>query len=121
MASLRTLGMITLLFGIALSDGCHRPTLDKTELAAIRSGAMRLMRTDASPPDRDPDPDALPEAIRRLQPDHVIVRRNSVDIITKSWFDGGWGYYVTVDRAAPSMPIGCYLPIGDNIYWHNPC
>lgn len=118
MASLQTLGMVVLLFGILLSGGCHRPTLDKAEVAAIRSGAMRLMRIA---PDRNPDPDLLPEAIRRLQPDLVIVRRDSVEIITKSWFDGGWGYHVTARRPAPPMPDRCYLALADNIYWHGPC
>jgi len=51
----------------------------------------------------------------------VIVRRQSVDIITTSWFDGGWGYHVIDDRSPSALPDACYHLVGKDIYWHDPC
>ncbi len=122
MMSLRTRLALLLLTTIVLADGCHRPTLDHSELAAIRSGAVRLMRMQATQPSHDePASDDWPIAIQQLRPDRVIVRQQSVYIITTSWFDGGWGYYVTHDRSATALPNVCYRPIGKDVYWHDPC
>ncbi len=114
--------MFAALTSIILSDGCHRPTLDQTELAAIRSGAVRLMQMQARQPSHDnPASTDWPIPIQRLRPDRVIVRQQSVDIITTPWFDGGWGYYVTDDRSATALPNACYRMVGEDIYWHTPC
>ena len=69
----------------------------------------------------DPARADWPIAIQQLRPDRVIVRRQSVDIITTSWFDGGWGYYVIDDRSPSALPNACYRLVGKDIYWHDPC
>ncbi len=110
--------MVTLLFAIALSDGCHRPTLDQAELAALAADATTLkampatMHVEGPVAERD-----WPAAIRRLDPERVVVRGESVELLVSSYFDGGWGYYITSHTAA----YCCSSAVGPNIYWHEPC
>ncbi len=62
-----------------------------------------------------------PLAVARLQPEMVIVQRGKVRIITKPYFDGGWGYEVVLNKEDLGMPFTCYDELPQSVYWHGPC
>ena len=65
--------------------------------------------------------DRWPPAIASLKPYSVTVRLGMVDITTKPYFDGGWGYGVASDKRNLTMLMKCWSELGHNVYWHGPC
>lgn len=63
----------------------------------------------------------LPPAIASLQPRFVLVGRNGVDIVTRPFMDGGWGYNVPRTKADLPMPADCYSEPVRGVFWHGPC
>jgi hypothetical protein len=76
---------------LALLSGCERPTRDLTKLKAIKVEAQLLMR--AYPIDADPPKAQWPHTIASLEPDFVMINADGVHITTRTYFDGGWGYF----------------------------
>lgn len=64
--------------------------------------------------------DRWPPVIARLMPEVVFVQSDSVDIVIKSYFDGGWGYYVPLNDREHPEPKGRYSELGHNVYWYHP-
>lgn len=109
-----------ILAAIVLLIACEpRPTWDRTRLKAIRAEAELLM---AKPPatDRDLPKAAWPQTIAGLHPEFVSVYADGVEIMTKPYFDGGWGYFVPRDPRTPPQPAGRFEMAGEGVYWHHP-
>lgn len=105
---------------LALLAGCERPTHDQSLLAAINAEARMLMlahpaETSTTVPKRQ-----WPYAIASLEPERVTVYPDGVDISTKPYFDGGWGYFVSRDERESPEPTGRFSKLGQGIYWYHP-
>lgn len=105
-------------------SGCHRPISDLEQLKAIRTEAQALMKTH--PPEQPSNPQDIPKgqwpaAITRLQPVNVTVNAWGVGIVTKVYFDGGYGYDVPRTKADLPMPAACYSEPSQGVFWHGPC
>lgn len=109
---------------LALLGGCDGPTPNSAKLQAIKVEADALA---ARHPIRSPDnwvdvpKKQWPPAIASLQPDLVTVHHWGVDITTKPYFDGGWGYQVAQNKSDLPMPEGCYREMHQGVFWHGPC
>ena len=109
---------------LALLGGCDRPIFHMTRLQQVRTEAFLLMRShpvDPASNARDVPRTEWPPAIASLNPVWVDVRVGSVDIITREFFDGGWGYNVPRSKRDLSMPARCYSEPSEGVYWHGPC
>jgi hypothetical protein len=47
----------------------------------------------AYPIDADPPKAQWPHTIASLEPDFVMINADGVHITTRTYFDGGWGYF----------------------------
>jgi hypothetical protein len=108
------------LFGlaaIAMVGGCTQPTHNPATLAAIKSEAETLMqaRAQGSVPEADWTP-----AIAGLKPKFVTVYPEGVDIVTKPYFDGGYGYFVLRDGQHLPDPRERYSTLNHGVYWYRP-
>ena len=100
--------------------GCSRPTRDHAILAAVKTESLALMRSHPSKVDHPLSKRDWPSQIARLQPTLVSVDQDSVNIMVKPYFDGGYGYYVIkTGRALPGPPER-YSKLDDGIYWYRP-
>ena len=113
-----------LTIAVLVTTGCNRPISDAAELSAIRREAMALMETH--PPQLSPGYTSVakqdwPAAIARLRPEAITVHTWGVDITTKPYFDGGWGYEVPRKKADLPMPAACYSEPSEGVFWHGPC
>jgi hypothetical protein len=105
-------------------SGCNRPISDAKKLEAIRAEAQALMKTH--PPERPRTwrkvpKEQWPATIAGLHPEDVTVHAWGVDIMTKAYFDGGYGYEVPRSKANLPMPAACYSEPGQGVFWHGPC
>ena len=115
---------IAILAGLGTYSAFPHPTHDQTELKAIAAESQRLIATyPISPTEQRADVprDKWPPAIARLKPDSVIVRHGMVDIRTKPYFDGGWGYGFAWDKQNLPMMVECWSELGYGVFWHGPC
>ncbi len=108
----------------SILGGCNRPVSDAELLSAIRAEAQRLMKTH--PPEqpgkwKDIPKDQWPTAISSLHPEAVTVYVWGVDITTKAYLDGGYGYEVPRSKADLPMPAACYSEPSQGVFWHGPC
>lgn len=113
-----------LVAAFSILGGCNRPVSDAEQLKAIQAEAQILMKTHA--PSRlskwkDVPKDQWPTAISSLHPEAVTVHASGVDIMTKAYFDGGYGYEVPRSKADLLMPAACYSESSQGVFWHDPC
>jgi hypothetical protein len=109
------------LTAILLLVACEpQPTGDKARLRAVRAEAQMLMATGAPQGDRDVPKQAWPQTIAALHPEFVWVGPEGVEIMTRPYFDGGWGYFVPRDPRRPPTPEGRFEQAGEGVYWHHP-
>ena len=113
------IGGLAIIAILASLTGCRQPVQDTVTLQAIEREAKALAaRTPASqqfvPKSR------WPHHIAQLDPMSVTISPDGVDILTKPYFDGGWGYFITLDsrKGPPSGPH--FSKIGHDIYWYQP-
>ena len=109
---------------IAFLSGCNRPISDTAKLEAIRAEAQVLMNT--RPPEqpkswRKVPKEQWPATIAGLDPEDVMVHTWGVEIMTKAYFDGGYGYEVPRSKADLPMAASCYSEPGKGVFWHGPC
>ncbi|WP_448663533.1 hypothetical protein ACG3SL_02345 [Sphingomonas sp. CJ20] len=93
-------------------------------MKAIAADAQRLMAAyPLGPSDRSLwlPKGKWPAAIARLRPAYVIVSHRAVEITTKPFFDGGWGYGFARDKRDLGMLAECWSELGEGMYWHGPC
>ncbi|WP_109807428.1 hypothetical protein [Sphingosinithalassobacter portus] len=112
------------ILALFLIASCAFPTWSAAKREAIgtesRSLMARIVVTPEQPGHQLP-PDQWPHEIASLNPVSVTVEWWGVDIVTKSWMDGGWGYHIPRDSNVLPMPRGCYSEIADGVFWHEPC
>lgn len=109
---------------LVLLTGCERPTHDQTALKAIKTESEMLMKAYPIVPTKgwtDVPKSQWPPAIAKLHPQSVTVHEWGVDISTKPYFDGGWGYMIPRREKDVPMPAGCYSEPGPGVFWHGPC
>ena len=110
--------------GLIELGGCDRPIFNMEKLPRVKAEALVLMRThpiELRASGRDVPKAEWPPAIASLDPKWVSVRQGSVDIMTRPFFDGGWGYNVPrLERDLP-MPRRCYSEPAAGVFWHGPC
>lgn len=109
---------------LVLLGGCDWPTYNPTKLKAIKVEAEALVANHPiKPPNHwvDVPKQQWPPTIAKLQPEFVTVHQWGVDITTKPYFDGGWGYQVAKNKRDLPMPEGCYREMYQNVFWHGPC
>jgi len=105
-------------------SGCNWPISDAKKLEVIRAEAQALMKTHL--PERLRTWRKVPEGqwpatIAGLHPEDVTVHTWGVDIMTKAYFDGGYGYEVPRRKANLPMPAACYSEPSQGVFWHGPC
>jgi hypothetical protein len=111
-------------FAAVILGGCDRPVFNMMKLQRVRTEALSLMRTHPVGPaarEREIPKAEWPPTIARLHPQAVTVRVGGVDISTRPFFDGGWGYYVPRGKRDLPMPPECYSEPSKGLFWHGPC
>ncbi|WP_404338862.1 hypothetical protein AB2M62_07105 [Sphingomonas sp. MMS12-HWE2-04] len=112
------------LMALALYCVLPHPTQDQMQLEAIAAESRHLMVThplDPSEQRADIPKGQWPPAIAKLEPYSVTVRHGMLDITTKPFFDGGWGYGFALDKRDLTMLVECWSELGRGVYWHGPC
>ena len=115
---------IAILVGIGIYSAFPHPTDNEATLRAVAFESRSLLKTHpTSTTDQSVDvpKSAWPASIASLKPYSVIVRPGMVDITTKPFFDGGWGYGFTADKRQLTMLVECWSELRHNVYWHGPC
>ncbi|MDF2999161.1 MAG: hypothetical protein K0R27_4798 [Xanthobacteraceae bacterium] len=108
----------------SILSGCNRPISNAEQLTEIRGEAQTLMKTNALDQKKrweEVPKDKWPTAISSLHPEAVTVHVWGVDIRTKAYFDGGYGYQVPRSKADLPMPAACYSEPIPGLFWHGPC
>lgn len=115
---------IAILIALGIYSSFPHPTHDQATLRLVAAESRRLMaayplsqRTQfvIVPKDR------WPSTIAKLKPDSVIVSSGMVDITTRPFFHGGWGYGFAPDKRNLTMLVECWSELGSDVYWHGPC
>lgn len=118
-----TIPIITLI-ALAIYCAFPHPIHNQAELNAIAVESRRLMATYPLGPSAqraDVPKGKWPPTIAKLKPYSVTVRHGMVDIQTKPFFDGGWGYGFAPDKQDLTMLVECWSELGHGVYWHGPC
>lgn len=108
---------------MSLVGGCNRPVPDPAKLKAIRTESQALMTqhpVSAGGVYRVPQDD-WPPVLRSLHPEMITVYHWGVDVRTKAYFDGGWGYNVPRNKRDLPMLASCYSEPSPGVFWHGPC
>jgi hypothetical protein len=115
---------IVILIAIGIYSYFPHPTHDQATLRLVATEARHLLATTplsskvrfiVIPEDR------WPSTIATLKPYSVIVRTGMVDVTTKPFFDGGWGYGFAADKRNLTMLMECWSELSRDVYWHGPC
>lgn len=115
---------IIVLMALALYCALPHPTHNQTELKAVAFESKRLIVAypiTLSKQSINIPKDKWPPAISSLRPFSVTVRSGMVDITTKPYFDGGWGYGFALNKRDLTMLVECWSELGHGVYWHGPC
>ena len=116
--------LIVALIALAIYCALPHPTHNQAKLQAIAAESQRPMAAYPVNPSRgyvEVPKGKWPPAIADLKPVWVIVSPGAVDITTKPFFDGGWGYGFALDKRNLPMPAQCWSELGHGVYWHGPC
>lgn len=108
------------LAALLLLASCAFPTRNPSVLKAIKADSEKLMRTWSTTSGGTVPKGEWPPSIAKLEPEFVTVYPDGVDIMTKPYFDGGWGYFVPRSDREPPEPAGRYSELGQGIYWYHP-
>ena len=111
---------IAILLAVGIYCAFPHPTYNEATLKAVRAESLVLMaskRTYARP---DLPESQWPPAIASLHPTFIIVYPDDVDIVTKPFFDGGWGYRVSRNEHDWPEPAGRYSKLDQGVYWFHP-
>jgi len=115
---------LAILIAVGIYCAFPHPTHDQTLLREVAVESQQLMATHPIGPSGQSvriARDKWPRAIASLKPVSVTVRRTMVDITTKEFFDGGWGYGFASNKQDLSMLEECWSELGDGVFWHGPC
>lgn len=115
---------IVILIAIGIYSSFPHPTHDQETLRLVAAEARHLLATTPlSPKVRFIviPKNQWPSTVATLKPYSVIVRTGMVDITTKPFFDGGWGYGFATDKRNLTMLVECWSEVSSDVYWHGPC
>jgi len=115
---------IIVLIALAIYCSFPHPIHDQTELAAIKAESQSLIAAyPLVQPEQyvDVPKDEWPPVMAGLKPFSVTVRHGMVDITTRPYFDGGWGYSFALDKRNLTMLVECWSELGHGVYSHGPC
>ncbi|MES2987881.1 MAG: hypothetical protein V4808_08240 [Pseudomonadota bacterium] len=103
-----------------------QPAWNQATLKAIKAESDTLMATHPVNPPKNwvtVPQDEWPPAIAKLQPEMVTVYNGSVNILTKPFFDGGWGYGVPQSGKVEDLGMlpQCWSEVSRGVFWHGPC
>ncbi|MFA6125330.1 MAG: hypothetical protein WCS75_03055 [Sphingomonas sp.] len=116
--------VLATLAATTLLGGCHRPVSNLATLQTVETEARLLMATHPAESSRyytQVPQNQWPAAIASLHPESVTVHTWGVDVLIKSYFDGGWGYHVAKQRRDLPMLGECYSAVSKGVFWHGPC
>ena len=111
---------IAVLVTIGIYCAFPHPTYDQAILKAVRAETLVLLASKPSYTGPDLPKRQWPPAIAGLHPTFVIVYPDSIEIVTKPFFDGGWGYHVSRNERAGPEPAGRYSKLNLGVYWFHP-
>ncbi|MBB3911233.1 hypothetical protein [Sphingomonas desiccabilis] len=115
---------IIVLIALAIYCAFPHPTHNQAQLEAIAADAEHLMATHPlGPSDQSADipKGKWPPSIAKLEPYSVTVHHGMVDITTKPFFDGGWGYSFAPYKQDATTLVECWSELEHGVYWHVPC
>ncbi|WP_156340277.1 hypothetical protein [Sphingomonas sp. Leaf17] len=115
---------VVILIALATYSAFPHPTSNQVILTAVAVESQRLIVNNAvgvGMPSVYLPKEKWPPTIASLKPYSVIVRHYMVDMTTRPYFDGGWGYGFAADKRNLTMFAKCWSELGQNIYWHGPC
>ena len=121
---LRIVAPIIVLIALAIYCAFPHPTHNQAQLKAVADESQHLLATYRLGPSvkwADLPKGKWPPAIAKLHPYSVTVRHGMVDITTKPYFDGGWGYGFALNKRDLTMLVECWSELGHAVYWHGPC
>jgi hypothetical protein len=121
---LRILVPIILLIVLGIYSAFPHPTHNQSTLKAIAADSQRLIAAHplgSTQRSAHIPKDQWPPAIASLNPEFVIVYDGAVNITTKPFFDGGWGYGFAPDKRNLGMLEECWSELGHDMFWHGPC
>lgn len=116
--------LIAILVAIGVYSAFPHPTYDDTTLKAVATESRKLIaiyRASGAEHYTNLSKAKWPPTVASLKPQYVKVTSKTVDITTKPYFDGGWGYGFALDRRDLGMLPECWDELGHNVYWHGPC
>ena len=111
----KLIAALAVLTALASVGGCEWPTIRPAELKAIKAESQWLLSTH--PSDAEVPRARWPDTIASLEPEFVSVRPDGVHIMTRAYFDGGWGYFVPRNEHDRPEPAGRFEEVGQGIYW----
>lgn len=121
---LRIVAPIIVLIALAIYYVFPHPTQNQAQLEAIATASAHLLvmyPVGPSVQSTEIPKGKWPPAIANLKPHSVTVRHGIVDITTKPFLDGGWGYGFATDKQDLTMIVECWSELGHGVYWHGPC
>jgi hypothetical protein len=118
---LRFFTALAVLTAVGIYCAIPRPTRDPTTLQAIAAESQHLLDIRLPGESTDLPKEKWPPAIASVRPYSVIVRPGVVDITTREYFDGGWGYGFASDKRNLGMLPECWSDLGHGLFWHDPC
>lgn len=121
---LRIVLPIIVLIAVAIYCAFPHPTHNQAQLKALAADSRHLMASyplGSSEQSAHVPKGKWPPSIAKLEPYSVTVRHGMVDIATKPFLDGGWGYGFATDKQDLSMLVECWSELGHGVYWHGPC
>jgi hypothetical protein len=116
--------LVVLLVAVGIYSSFPHPTHDQATLRLVAAEARHLLAArplESSTLSIVVPKDQWPSTIATLKPYSVIVRKGMVDITTKPFFDGGWGYGFATHSRNLTMLTECWSELGKDVYWHGPC
>jgi hypothetical protein len=105
---------------LTLLAACSRPTHDQATLNAIKVESENLMRMRQAGRYAKIPRDEWPKVIASLGPEDVTVYAYGVEITTKRFFDGGWGYFVSRETDRSPEPKDRFSKLSPGVYWYHP-
>ncbi len=115
---------VMILIALGIYSSFPHPTRNQSTLKAVATESRQLIATHPISPGAhgiNIPQHEWPPVIASLKPDSVTVRHGMVDIATKPYFDGGWGYGFAPDKQNLTMSVECWSELGHSVYWHAPC
>ena len=110
---------------LATLSSCAWPTHNQATLRAIKAESETLIATFPDKNARTSNHVIVPKnkwppTIASLKPEFVTVDADGVDIMTKPFFDGGYGYFVPGTNGRLPGPKERYSDLGHGVYWYRP-